>query len=95
MNGENWLLVTDEPIEFEKWLVEVQDFMTITDHFRGIYIINPNLIKKNWKMSTVQPVGLENTTISNEYAQNPPWTLDKFVVCWCNNSNIVKGAPKH
>ena len=29
---ENWRLVTDE-------LVEVRDFRTITDHFRGIYRI--------------------------------------------------------
>ena len=34
---ENRQLVTDEPVEFEKEPVEVQDFKRITDHFRGIY----------------------------------------------------------
>ena len=38
MTGENRQLVIDEPVEFEKWLVEVQDFRRITDHFRGIYL---------------------------------------------------------
>ena len=32
MNGENRPLVTEEPIEFEKYLVEVQDFRKITYH---------------------------------------------------------------
>ena len=47
MNGENRLLVTDEPVEFEKQPVEVQDFRKITDHLRGIYTIYLKLIKKN------------------------------------------------
>ena len=29
-------LVTDEPVEFEKLPVEVQDCRKITDHYRGI-----------------------------------------------------------
>ena len=33
--GENRQLVTDEPVEFEKYLVEVQDCRKITNHFRG------------------------------------------------------------
>ena len=39
MNGENRPMCShiDEPVEFEKWLVEVQDFKKYTDHFRGIY----------------------------------------------------------
>jgi hypothetical protein len=32
-NGENQLLVTDEPFEFEKQPVEVQDFRGNTEHF--------------------------------------------------------------
>jgi hypothetical protein len=36
MNGENRLLVIDEPVEFEKYLVEVEDFSKITDDFRRI-----------------------------------------------------------
>ena len=37
MNGENWLLVTYELVEFEKLPVEIQNFREFTDHFRGIY----------------------------------------------------------
>ena len=40
MNGENRLLVTDEPVEFEKYPIEVQDFNKIPNHLRGIYIIS-------------------------------------------------------
>ena len=51
MIGENRRLVTNEPVEFEKQPVEVQDSRKLTNHFRGIYrIYNPNLIKENWRM---------------------------------------------
>ena len=46
MIGKNQQLVTNEPVEFEKQLVEVLDCRKITGHFRGIYRIYPNLIKK-------------------------------------------------
>ena len=36
MNGENRLLITDEPVEFENSSIEVQDFKKVTDHFKGI-----------------------------------------------------------
>ena len=39
MVGENRQLVTDEPVEFAKQLVEVQDCRKITDHFTGIFRI--------------------------------------------------------
>ena len=45
MIGENRQLVTNEPVEFEKTTVEVQDCRKIIDHFRGINSIYPNLIK--------------------------------------------------
>ena len=51
MIGEHRQLVTDEPVEFEKQPVEVQDCRNITDHFRGIYRIYLNLIKANRRMS--------------------------------------------
>jgi hypothetical protein len=53
MIGENrqLSLVTNELVEFEKFSVEVQDCMKITDHFRGIYRIYPNPIKENRRMS--------------------------------------------
>jgi hypothetical protein len=34
MIGENRQLLTGEPVEFEKQLVEVQDCRKITDHFK-------------------------------------------------------------
>ena len=34
MIGEIWQLVTDEPVEFEKEPVEVQDCRKITHHFQ-------------------------------------------------------------
>ena len=64
MTGENRQLVTDEPVEFRKQPVEVQDYRKITDHFRGIYRIYPNSMKKNRRMSTCKLVGLANTRIS-------------------------------
>jgi hypothetical protein len=52
MIGENRQLVTNEPVEFQKKPVEVQDCRKITDHFRGIYRIYPNFIKEIRRMST-------------------------------------------
>ena len=40
MNGEHQLLVTEEPVEFEKYMVEVQDFGRIVDPLRGIHRIH-------------------------------------------------------
>ena len=42
---KNRQLVTDEPVEFEKQPIAVQDCRKITDHTRGIYRIYSNLIK--------------------------------------------------
>ena len=52
MIGENRQLVTNEPVEFEKYPVEVQDCRKITDHSRGIYGIYPDLKKENRRIST-------------------------------------------
>ena len=49
MNGENRPLITDEPVEFEKLPVEVQDFRKIADHFRGIYGISQHVTGWTWK----------------------------------------------
>jgi len=68
MTGDNWLLVTDELVEFEKHPAEVQDFQKSLT--KGVYGIHPILIKKNQKMSTMQPVGLEDTRISTSYGQS-------------------------
>ena len=49
MNGENGPPVTNEPVEYEKEHVEVQDFRKITDHCRGICKICFKSSKKNRK----------------------------------------------
>ena len=60
MIGENRQLVTDEPDEFEKQPVEVQDYCRkITDHYRGISRIYPNLMKENRRMSTCNQLDLQ------------------------------------
>ena len=59
MIGENWQLVTDEPVEIEKSPVEVQDFRKITDRFRRIYRIWPNLVMENRRMSTCDRLDLQ------------------------------------
>ena len=58
MIGENRQLVTNEVVEFEKELGEVQDCMKITNRFRGIYRIYPNLIKGKLEDVNMKPVGL-------------------------------------
>ena len=57
--GENRQLVTDEPVEFANSPVEVQDCRKITDKFRGIYGIYPNLLKENRRMSTCNRLDLQ------------------------------------
>jgi hypothetical protein len=46
MNGENQQIAIDEPVEFEKQSVKVEDFKKTTDHFSGIWEIYPSLIRK-------------------------------------------------
>ena len=45
MFDKNWPLVADEPVEFEKQLVEAGNLRRITNRFRGIYRIYLNWIK--------------------------------------------------
>ena len=75
MIRKNRQLVTNEPVEFENWLVEIQDCKKITDHFRGICRIFPNSIKENLRMLTCNRLDFANTRISNGYAQKSPWSL--------------------
>ena len=73
MNGENRLLVADEPDEFEEYPVRVQDFREITDGFKTIYGTHFKIGKKeNRKMSTCNRVGLGNTRILIDYVQKSP-----------------------
>ena len=71
MIGENRQLVTDEP-------VEVQDCTKITDHYRGIYRIYPNLIKQNRRMSTCKWMDLQTLGSRPVNAQQFPRSLDWF-----------------
>ena len=59
MIKENQQLVIDKPVEFEKWLFEVQECRKITDHFGGIYGFYLNLIKLNQMMSTCNYLDLQ------------------------------------
>ena len=59
MIGENRQLVTNEPVEFEKKPVEVQDCKKFTDHFRGIYRIYPNLKKEHQRLLTCNRLDLQ------------------------------------
>ena len=59
MIGENRQLVTNEPVEFKNEPVEVLDCRKITDHFRGIQIMCPNLVKENRRMSTCNRLDLQ------------------------------------
>ena len=65
MIGDNRQLVTNEPVEFQKQLVENQDCRKITDHFRGIYRMYPQFNKKNWRMST-SVIGENRQLVTNE-----------------------------
>ena len=78
MSGENRQLVADEPVEFEKLPVEVQACRKFTDHFRGIYRIYLQLMKKNRKLSTCNRSDLKTlgSWVLTRHAQILPehWT---------------------
>ena len=78
MIGENRQFITNEPVEFEKWPVEAQDCRKITDHFRGIYRIYPNLIKENWRISTCNRLDLQTLRSEPEYARKSPRSLGEL-----------------
>ena len=59
MDGENHPLVDNEPVEFEKYSVEVQDFKNIPERYRGIYEIYFNLTKINQMIATWNRLSLE------------------------------------
>ena len=70
--GENRRLVTHEPVELDKYPVEVQDCMRITNHFKGIYRIYPNLIKENQKLSTCNWLDLQTLGFQPLMPKNLP-----------------------
>ena len=59
MNGENRLLVTNEPVEFEKEPVEVKNSKKITDHFRGICKMYLKLLRRSRKITPCNRLDLE------------------------------------
>ena len=56
---ENRSLVTDEPVKFERYPVEVQDFSKTTHHFRGIYGTYLELLREYRKMPTCNRLDLQ------------------------------------
>ena len=72
MIGENRQLVTNEPVEFWEIPVEVQDCRKITDHYRGIYRIYPNLIKENRRMSICNRLDLQTLGFRPVMPKNLP-----------------------
>ena len=75
MHGENWPLVTNELVEFEKSPVEVQDFKKITNHSRGIYWTYLWLMKENRKMSTCKWSDMETLGSWLIMFKKIPWIL--------------------
>ena len=59
MIGENRQIVTNEPVEFEKQPVEVQDCRKDTDHSKGIHSLYPKLMKENRRLSTCNQLDLQ------------------------------------
>ena len=68
MNRENQLLVTDEPVEFEKQPAEVQDIRKITNHFRGNFRVYLKFTKESWKMSTCNLLDLIKIRVVNSHS---------------------------
>ena len=59
MNREIRLLVIDEPAEFGRQTVEVQDFKNFTDPRRGIHRVYLKVMQDKEKMSTFHQLDLE------------------------------------
>ena len=77
MIGENRQLVPDE-------LVEVQDCRRITNRFRGIYRIYPNLMKQNRRMSTCNWLDLQTL--------GSPLIMPKKIphhCLWCKRGRVL------
>ena len=62
----------NEPVEFEKYPVEVQGCRKITDHFRGICRIYPNLVKENRRVSTCNRLDLQTQGSQPVMPENLP-----------------------
>ena len=73
MIGKNWQLLTNEPVELEKEPVEVvQDCRKITNPFRRIYGIYPNLIVENRRISKCNRLDLQTLASQPIVPKIPP-----------------------
>ena len=75
-----------EPVVSYRWTAWVWeitgwsgDCRKITDHFRGIYRIYPNLIKDNWRISTCNRLDLETLGSQPVMSKNLPNPWVTFV----------------
>ena len=81
MIGENEKLVTNEPVEFEKSPVEVEDCRKTTNLFDGICrIYHPNLMKENLRMSTCSQSDLQTLGSQPVIPKNIPEQCSKDTV---------------
>ena len=69
-------LVRNEPVEVEKYPVEVQDFReNIEDLWNLWNMTRAKSVKKNEKIKTCNQLDLEKIRILTNYAQKSPWSL--------------------
>jgi hypothetical protein len=73
IHGENRPLLTNELVGFEKQTVHL-DFRKYTDHFRGICGIYLKSIKEKPTDHNMKTIGLRNTRVLTNFAQNSPHT---------------------
>ena len=72
MNRENEPILTYKLVEFEKYLVQIQDFKKMIDPFWGVCRIFLNVIKKSQQMSKCNWVVLKALGSLTNYVQKSP-----------------------
>ena len=90
MIGENQHVVTNEPVEFEKKPVEIQDCMKFTDHSRGIHRIYPKLIKENRRLSTYNQWDMQTLGSQPVIPINLPITGSCGDLKWLIGKNLTR-----
>ena len=93
MIGENRQLGTDEPVEFEKEPVEVQDCRRITDRFRGIYGIYLKSIQRNRRMSACNRLDLQ--TLGSQPISMPKNLPDHCTRLHCNSYELLLNGQQN
>ena len=89
MNRINCMLVTDDPIEFEKRLVEVEDFMKITPSFERNLENIPQINKRKPKDVTRNQLDLETLRSQSIMPKIPTYQPIHPSI----SSSILFGAP--